>query len=280
MPAPVTPVAPFVLPTTISVPQNTEACDATQLRVDVEEPLIGGVAGLRAAARGNGFRRRVLCTSNTVLTIYPLGAVVALVGTDLKVAPHITATTIDPSVLVVLAANTRYYIYADLIAGAPTFTVSTSVPDTALRYKAGDEQFVLISTFYTNSSGNIIPYTQDDGEYIYDTRNGLGGGAVGNLQLDGGVSTMIATVSLNDAVPAGFSRVTLDAYAQAGAANAAAFIGRNIASAENSRLILRPTNGGNDAGSCSLSGVSSSFEYLCDAATTTLWVWVAGFVWG
>lgn len=199
MGAPQSPSATPTFPATITPPANGDALNATTLNTDVETPLQNGVEAARLLTYGGGPRRRVYCSSNTVLVIQPLGAVVATVAGVNTVVPWTTgAATIDPSALSGgLANNTRYWVYATaaLSAGAgspPVFVVSTNAPDAALKYSSASSDQMYVSTFYTDGAASIYKYTQNDNDYTY-----LGAAVVGGpYLLAGGSATVSAPITI------------------------------------------------------------------------------------
>ena len=92
------------------------------------------------------------------MTIQPLGAVIVKVSGVWTAVPHSVATTIDPIALAggSFAANTRYHVYANVVAGSIVWSVSTTAPDAGYRYKTGDEQYQFVSTFYADGSNAHI----------------------------------------------------------------------------------------------------------------------------
>lgn len=195
MGSPQSPSATPTFPATITPPINGDALNATTLNTDVETPLQNGVEAARLMTYGGGIRRRVYCSSNTVMVIQPLGAVVATVAGLNTVVPWTTgAATIDPDTLSGgLVANTRYWVYATAVLSAgvgspPVFVVSTNAPDAALKYSSATSDQMYVSTFYTNGSANIYKYTQNDNDYTY-----LGSAVIGGPYLLAGGSATGAT---------------------------------------------------------------------------------------
>ena len=199
MGSPQSPSATPTFPATITPPINGDNLSATDLNVNVETPLQNGVEAARMLTYGGGPRRRVVCTSNSVMVIQPLGAVVATVAGVNTVVPWTTgAATIDPDTLAGgLAANTRYWVYATAVlsAGAgspPVFVVSTNAPDAALKYSSASSDQMYVSTFYTDGAASIYKYTQNDNEYTY-----LGAAVIGGpYLLAGGSATVSAPITI------------------------------------------------------------------------------------
>lgn len=168
MTTPLTPSTTPTFPASITVPNNGDPLDASQLQTDVEVPLQNGVEAARLLTYGGGVRWRVKCSSNTVLNVYPLGGVVATVAGVWTTKALTTTSTINPSALAgALAADTRYYVYVSIVAGVITFSVSTTAPDAGLFYKTGDTSAMFVSTFITDDVPNILRYSQSNREYIY-----------------------------------------------------------------------------------------------------------------
>ncbi len=210
MGSPQNPSATPTFPATIIPPINGDNLSATDLNVNVETPLQNGVEAARLLTYGGGIRRRVYCSSNTVMVIQPIGAVIAKVAGVWTVVPWTTgAATINPTALSGgLVANTRYWVYATAVlsTGIPVFVVSTNAPDAALKYSSATTDQMYVSTFYTNGSANVYKYTQNDNDYIY-----LGPtGASGPYLLQGGSDTMAtAIVIVGGAIPISASAAEL-----------------------------------------------------------------------
>ena len=80
MPLAQAPSATPTFPSTIAPPYDGDPLSATQLRVDDLTPLQNGVEAARLMLYGGGIKRRVKCSSNTVMAVQPLGAVLVTVG--------------------------------------------------------------------------------------------------------------------------------------------------------------------------------------------------------
>lgn len=201
----VTPPAVPNFPPSLNIPTNGDGLDAAVFKLGVEDPLQAGVEAARLAVLGGGIRRRVVCASNSSLTVYPIGTVVATVGGTTWAVPHSVATVLDPSALVSLANNTRYWVYAQLSAANPpvlNFIISTDAPTTpGLAYRTGDASSLYVSTFATDSSSNIIKYDQDDSHFTFNNRYAAGGGVKGNHVVDNDSSLGPTTVSVASCVP-------------------------------------------------------------------------------
>lgn len=278
---PITPAAAPTFPATQNSPANGDPLDATQLRNDIETPFLDGIEAARLLLYGGGFRRTVSATSNTVMVIQPLGAVVVKVGTAWQTVAHTVATTIDPLALAggAFAPSTRYYVYVSVVANAIVWSVSTTAPDANRRYKAGDEQYQFITTFYTNAAFNLLTYKQDDRQYSYTMRSGTGGGTDGNLFLDIGVATFFTTVPLGPSVPSGATNIIVHGTSIANAGGAYVQMGSGgTLGIQGTQLTLTPLNvvATYFAGQFTIM-TGTDMDYLVDAVTTTAFAWVAGF---
>lgn len=280
MPTPITPVTPFEITTTVTGPTDGDLANAASVN-NAFTTLQNDVSGFQLLTYGGGLRRRVVASSDTVMDVHPLGAIVVKVAGVWTAIAHTSTTTIDPSALSGgLAASTRYYVYVAIVAGALTFSVSTTAPDAGLRYKTGDEQYQFVSTFFTSGAASLIPYTQDDNVYQYDTYPAVGGGTDANLFLDRGNAGGVVTVPFNASLPSGASSVLIKVAAEAAAGAATSAIGRNLAGGlQNIQAALYPTNGGGLTAfdTFTLTTITLNVDYQNDAVTTRVSMWVAGF---
>lgn len=208
-----TPATPPTIPTSLTGPADTEACNAASVNNPFQSCL-NGVEGMRQMAYGGGVKRRVTCTSGTNMVIQPLGAVLVTVGGVWEVLSNFTtASTINPTTLAggSFANSTRYYVYAyDSGGGTLAFAVSTSAPDAGLRYMSGDTTKFFVTTFLTSSSGTIYPYTQVDGYYSLHMA-----ATVNNypVLLNGGSATAITAVAVGTpTIPGGATSIGVVAY--------------------------------------------------------------------
>jgi len=168
MPTAITPSGPFYSATTnFNGPTDGEAANASSVNTPFGV-ISNSLEAQRLQTRGGGIRRRVLCTGNTSLTVYPLGAVAVTENTAWGVFAHNTASVLSPASLTGgLVADQRYWVYAFNDGGALGFTASTTGPDDGLRYKNGDTDFFYVTTFITDNAGNVCKYRQNDSEYEY-----------------------------------------------------------------------------------------------------------------
>ena len=213
------------------------------------------------------------------MTIQPMGAVVVKVAGVWTAVPHTVATTIDPETLAggAFAAATRYYVYVNVVAGVITWSVSTTAPDLGYRYKTGDEQYQFISTFYTDSALNLLPYSQSDKTYVYQNRtpDGLSGAIDGNLVVYR--VTASGTQALGGAVPIGARSVNLMALVVTGGAAFAGAVGPTGANPLNSYFTAPAGSTVSVEFSCALAA-GTSIDYAIVAAPTYMDIWVASFV--
>lgn len=278
MGAPQSPSTTPTFPATITPPANSDPCDATQLNTDVETPLQNGVEAARLLTYGGGLRRIVQATDNNTMVIQPLGAVIVTVAGAWTARANLSPSTIDPEALAggAFAASTRYYVYVALVAGALTFSVSTTAPDAGRRYKTGDTQYQFVSTFYTNAAMNLLPYKQNDSEYIYSSRT-LAGAVDGNLILNNGTAAIVTTVSIGGSAPSTATGLLIQHQATATANFAYSNAGFAVGNQEYIQSALNPWNASGLAGGCFPLDYVSSIEYINDANTTHAFLWVAGF---
>jgi hypothetical protein len=246
-------------------------------------PIQNGVEAARLASLGGGVQRRVVCTANNSLVIQPLGVVVATVGGTTWAVPHSVATTIDPSALVALAANTRYWVYAQL-SGSPAvigFIVSTDAPQTpGLYYRTGDTSALFVSTFYTDDAANILTYCQSGLDFLYEARTANGGGVRGNIMLDGGTQTVATAVNYSAALPQPQAKMALlnAVMTTSSAGPHQGIVYGNLVLTQNG-VKLRAYNADPGADQLRQALVSGTqFNYIVqDNAHDAMYVWLAGF---
>ena len=219
MSTPITPVSPTQIVQTVNAPADGDIANAASVNVGFQA-LENSVEALRYLTYGGGFYPRVKATSNTVMVVQPLGAVIVKQLGVWTAVPHSVATTIDPLALAggAFAANTRYYVYVNLVAGVITWSVSTTAPDAGYRYKTGDEQYQFVTTFYADTGPNLIPYTQSGKTYLTKKFS------PSTVQLSGGNATVPAAVSFNTYVPTNASSVLLQLVFVPNADQASAYL--------------------------------------------------------
>lgn len=169
MPTALTPASPPQFPAAVLVPQDGNPLSAPELQVDYEQPVFNATEAARELLVGGGTRYHCVGTTSNI-SIKPLGAILVRpggVGTPWVVLLNRTTTSVVmPGGL---AANTRYYVYAyDTGAGVLGFQTTVDPPDDALQYRTGpDQRYAFVTTFYTDQTSAIIPYTQAGQEYTY-----------------------------------------------------------------------------------------------------------------
>ncbi len=89
-----------------------------------------------------------------------------------------------------LAANSLYYIYARDVGGVWDIVGHTTAPDPYRRYMNGNEDYIFLSYFATDSGANPIPWTQWDTYYSFTNPQILL--TLGSM----GVYTTISTASI------------------------------------------------------------------------------------
>lgn len=280
MATPITPASPTQIVQTFNAPADGDIANAASVNVAFQS-LENSAEALRYLTYGGGFYPRVKATSNTVMTIQPLGAVVVKQAGIWTVVPHTVATTIDPLALAggAFAANTRYYVYVNLVAGVITWSVSTTAPDVGWRYKTGDEQYQFVSTFYTDDTPDLLTYTQTGKTYTYDTVTATSGGVRGNILLDTGVAVVPTNVTtVGGAIPVGVSEYRLYGQSATAAAAGTAYLGIALPSI-NSRVFHPP--GGPlvpYTQETTWTGITTTtLQYLVNAGTTVLNLWALQF---
>lgn len=191
----ITPASPTQIVQTFNAPADGDIANAASVNVAFQS-LENSVEALRYLTYGGGFYPRVIGVNDNTMVIQPLGAVVVKVAGIWTAVPHTVATTIDPEALAggAFAVATRYYVYANVVAGSIVWSVSTTAPDAGLRYKAGDEQYQFITTFVTAPAvATLFPYSQSGTSYVYGS-NGL-------TQLNAGNAVGSTSIPLNYAIP-------------------------------------------------------------------------------
>ena len=191
----ITPASPTQIVQTFNAPADGDIANAASVNVAFQS-LENSVEALRFLTYGGGFHARVIGVNDNTMVIQPLGAVVVKVAGIWTAVPHTVATTIDPEALAggAFAVATRYYVYANVVAGSIVWSVSTTAPDVGLRYKAGDEQYQFITTFVTAPAvAALFPYSQSGTSYVY--------GSSGLTQLNAGNAVGSTNIPLNYAIP-------------------------------------------------------------------------------
>lgn len=215
----ITPASPTQIVQTFNAPADGDIANVASVNVAFQS-LENSVEALRFLTYGGGFYPRVKATSNTVMTIQPLGAVIVKQLGVWTAVPHSVATTIDPLALAggAFAANTRYYVYVNLVAGVITWSVSTTAPDAGYRYKTGDEQYQFVTTFYADTGPNLIPYTQSGKTYLTKKFSAA------TVQLSGGNAVVPTAVSFSAYIPTNATSVLLQVVFIPNADQASAYL--------------------------------------------------------
>ncbi len=206
----IVPASPPTITTSLDIPSDGEVANSLSLQL-FAEPLNTDVEAFRQLTYGGGLRRRVVCTSNTVMTVQPYGGIVVLSSTGEWIVFQAigSAIPLNPTTLTGgLVANTRYWVYIYESGGVAAYTASTTGPDLGLKYKNGDEKYFYLTTFYTDTVGNVFPYVQSDNVYRYS--DVYAAGAANDLQvLSAGAATAPTTVTYGNTVPSQSSIVNL-----------------------------------------------------------------------
>ena len=211
-----------------------------------------------------------------------MGFVQATEGGVWKVLAHSTTDVFDPTVAGALAASTRYWVYASIVAGVVTYTrvIDTFHPDAGLHYKTGPAtDYLYVTTFVTNAAGDILKYTQSDNIYRYGPLTTNGGGVDGNLVLDGGTQTTAHTVSFGYSLPSAASEALLYAGVTGTDTPNRLYLGQ-VGTAAGDPYSTIESSG---VGAQSIQPVpfaltgALQFEYFVAHNTSSALVWVGGF---
>lgn len=271
MPTTITAASPSPIVSSLTGPADGELATAATVNVPFQD-LQNDAEAFRALTYGGGFHVSVTATSNTVMTIAPLGAVVVKVAGVWNVLPHTLASTIDPLALAggAFAASTRYYVYAAIVAGVITFSVSTTAPDAGHRYKTGDEQYQFITTFVTSSTNNLTRYIQNGQKYLYTAPTDA------LTLLTAGNAVVSTAVPFTVGVPSGSSFVTLRVDFVAGIAND--FVGIFGVSGQTRASFTSPGPGSITILQVEIPWDVAGFNYVVGDVSSTADIQVYGFV--
>lgn len=264
----------------LTVPDPGEAVRAATLAGAVRPGYQGLLDRIGAILRGLKNAVRVECVTSPNIVIRSLGWVGLKDNTGVWTALfHAGPTTFDVAVSVGgLAANQRYYIYAYENAGVIAFVANNNAPDSELLYENANQELVFITTVVTDSTAAILPFTQSNREYCYTTRTGGGGGADGNLVLDGGNATIITSVSLGFSVPDFVSIVKVEHYLEANTTNGNSRLGNDLTDPAHSVCYANTNFEDSDQVDLAQSvGTLGAFEYFVDNSGNAVFVWIAGF---
>lgn len=281
MTTPITPTTSSII-TTLTGPADGEVANALSVN-SVFQVLDNNVSALRLLTYGGGFRVRLSCTSNTVMTIQPLGAVVVTVATVWNVLANTTASTVNPTTIAggSLSASTRYYVYAYSSGGVLTFIANTTAPDVGLMYENGNTDRQFVTTFFADHASNILIYNQEDRYYSYMSRTT--GGVRGNMVLNAGVAIVPTDINFAASVPSTAKIVRVQVYVTSsegpGTGNVINFSGFPAASSDlHNGLSLVASTAGVAAGQFETPLINTAFSYsVTNAAKDTASAWIAGF---
>lgn len=271
MTTPITPASPPTISTSLTGPADGEVANALSVN-SVFQDLEDDAEAFRLLTYGGGIRRRVLCSSNTVLTIQPLGAVVVKSSLGVwTVFSHSAASTVSPVTITGGLVAGRWWVYGYESGGALAFTASTTAPDVGLRYMNGDEKYVYITSFYVDAGPNVMTYTQDDNFYKYLEH------IAGNRVLNGVVGPAVAvTQSLAGPSPSQASSVLLRAEYAASVVDSLEL----LTTTTNNRMWNMETTATGTPSSAYIThslADGNQLDYSIGAATTALTLWVSGF---
>ena len=292
----ITPATPTTWPASLAVPtpgDNVKAATPPGAVRPAYQALLNGVAAAQIQLRGRVGAQRIEVENNTTMVIRHVGAFTVNDGGTWKTYADYSNNSfglyspvvVDPSALVTLDANSRFWVYLRKPTGADPFDVfiekqgaAPTFPDENLLYRTGDESSTVLSTFYTDDAGNILPYRQIGGLFMYGTRTAIGSGVRGNLILDGGHATSSTGVNWGDSSAQGF-RTSMMFYEFAVARAGTPFVGSIMLDAT-----TQSQNIGGDGvaqvnvrTSGSAYGTGTQIYYMVDNAATSAWIWVTGF---
>lgn len=274
------------------------------------QALINGMSAAQAQLYGRIARYRVWGSSNTVLGIEHLGSFVVKNGSgDWQVYTDTnnangwgtagTSLVVDPTALYGAALTQgRYWVYVKAPTGVNPYDVvvvkdsgagGTERPDQNFLYRKNDQTQLLLSTFYVDSAGNMLPYRQNGGRFRYETKSLTS--ITGNNVLNWGTQTVSTAVLFGDSAfaPAP-GMVTITFVIRS---NVAGNKGRGVAGgapvaanfpdavftgpAPDVDIWFDGTDGRSAAASFETMGNGSQFYYLVDTANTEAAAWVSGF---
>ncbi len=200
-------------PPDLSVPQNGDALNASQVSLAFQN-LLDGTAAARLALFGSVGHRGASCSDNATIIVRAPGSVVVRDANGFwRVEQRLTDFgAYTPAGII---ASTGYWLYLqDDGAGALEVIHSTNAPDAAFAYELGAQVRAFIGYFSTDAANNILNFESSGLTTVIQSRPSLGGGVTGNLMLDQGAATVNTAVNFTVAVPVGARNVLLDAYTQ------------------------------------------------------------------
>lgn len=298
-----------VYPASLAVPTPGDGVKAAVAPGAVRPGYRGLLNGLTAAQSqlyGRVARYRVWGTNNTSLDIERVGSFVVKNGSGDWQAYEDqvngsawgtagTSTLINPQALYGAALTQgRYWIYISAPTGADPFDAVVlkdslaNRPDQNFMYRTNDQTKLLLSTFYVDSTGNMLPYRQSGGRFFYSTKSLTT--VTGNNILNWGYAVASTAVNLGDSafapapgmVTIAFTiRSTIIGSKGRGVASSTA-INANFPDtvltgpAPDLDLWFDGTDGRSATGSFEMAG-ANTFYYLVDTINTQASAWITGF---
>lgn len=177
------------VPTSLSGPADGDACNAASQNVP-DQALLDGVTALRLAVYGNAPRPSFYSTNTTQVVVSGMPSIFLTEAGAWTARAPIAGATFSVADLEgggAFSINTWYYMYYYLNAGTVTKAISTTAPDTTLRYKNGTTTHVYVGAIRVNNLGEILPVHATRGSYRY-----IGGELVAGSTLSGAGVTDIA----------------------------------------------------------------------------------------
>ena len=155
------------------------------------------------------------------------------------------------------------------MAAGPAAEVVVTVdgPDSKLNYRSGDESAMWLSTFVTDSSGQIIPYVQSDLEFWYSS--------TADTTLVSGSATAMTRVNLNYLIPTQASVFSYQAKLPSTLPGRQAFV-----YSDGGDTVTSNDDTGNESirrGTIPIFNSAHAFQYSVSASACTLTVAATGF---
>ena len=167
---PIVPATPSPIRSSTTGPADGELANAASVNGAFQD-LMEGVLGLRLASYGRRAQIHVRSSNGTTLIVGALGSVILTTGGGSTWLSFLNTTqqTVTAATAFggALGNLTRYFLYAYNNAGALDFIVTTTAPDASRTYENGNTDRVFISTFITDGSGIIVPFTHVGNQYHY-----------------------------------------------------------------------------------------------------------------
>lgn len=202
------PGSPVALPATLTVPADGDLANAASVNVAFQA-ILTGLEGARLGLYGRGQHGpRVVSFDGENLTVSPLGYLLVTSGGTWRMISYTLSSSFSAATKLGagLANSTRYYVYAGIVAGSADFIVTTDAPDSYRAYRTGNTDHIYVSTFVTNGSAKIIPFTQNGRRYTYAMPYHV-------AALSGGTATVATDVLLSAYVPSWVRVATIQAVA-------------------------------------------------------------------